>query len=154
MKNNWILASFFTLSLTSLSALAEAPSKESVLTLMKNIGAGNMSKQMIAQFQPALRQMIPDADEEFWGKINENMNPDDITELMIPVYQKHLTAAEVKEINAFYSSAAGKKLTKVQPDLVKESIEIGKKWGQDTATQIVNIYKSQQARKQFEQEQE
>ena len=128
MKNNWFIASFFTLSLASLPAFAEAPSKENVLTLMKNIGAANMSKQMIAQFQPALRQMIPEATEEFWGKINENMNPDDITALMLPIYQKHLTAAEVKDINAFYSSDAGKKLTKVQPDLVKESIEVGKKW--------------------------
>lgn len=152
MKNNWIIASFLTLSLTSLSAFAEAPSKENVLTLMNNIGAGNMSKQMIAQFQPALRQMIPEADEEFWSKINENMKPANIDEVMIPVYQQHLSAAEVKDINAFYNSAAGKKMLAIQPLLVKESIEAGKKWGQDTATQIVNIYKSEQAKKQFEQE--
>ena len=145
MKTNRITCLFFALSLTCTSAFAEKASKESITALMDKIGTKEMGSLMIKQIMPALRQMIPNATEEFWGGIAANLNADDITELMIPIYQKHLNADDVKQLNAFYSSPIGKKFIEVRPAIIQESMTAGKEWGQKTAMNVLESYKKQEA---------
>jgi len=64
--------------------------------------------------------------------------------LMIPIYQKHFTEAEIQAINDFYQTPAGKKLIKEMPDIMQESFVIGQQWGQDIAQKMVTKYKEQQ----------
>lgn len=42
---------------------------------------------------------------------------------MIPVYQKHLTKADVAAMTEFYSSATGKKLLREMPKMTSESMQ-------------------------------
>ena len=42
---------------------------------------------------------------------------------MIPVYQKHLTKADVAAMTAFYSSPTGKKLLREMPSMTTESMQ-------------------------------
>ena len=102
---------------------------------------------MMNQMLPALKKMIPDAPEKFWADVMAEFNADQIVELIIPVYQKHLTEQDVKEINAFYNSAAGKKLISVQPAIMQESMVLGQQWGQETARNVLNKYKAQTQKK-------
>jgi hypothetical protein len=48
---------------------------------------------------------------------------DTIIEDMIPVYQKHLTKADVDAMIAFYSSPSGKKILHEMPAIMAESME-------------------------------
>jgi uncharacterized protein len=48
---------------------------------------------------------------------------DTIIEDMIPVYQKHLTKADVDAMIAFYSSPSGKKILQEMPSIMAESME-------------------------------
>ncbi|MCP4274395.1 MAG: DUF2059 domain-containing protein [Gammaproteobacteria bacterium] len=143
MKYNWLACLFLTISLASISAVAETASKKSVKMLMERTGAGNMGVQMMNQMLPALKKMVPDAPEKFWTDVMAEMNANQIIELVIPVYQKHLTEQDIKEIIAFYNSAAGKKLIRVQPAIMQESMALGQQWGQETARNVINKYKAQ-----------
>jgi hypothetical protein len=42
---------------------------------------------------------------------------------MIPVYQKHLSRADVDAMNTFYSSPTGQKLLKEMPAMTAESMQ-------------------------------
>lgn len=143
MMKNLMSALLLTLSLTSMSALAEPATKESIKALMNKTGAGEMGMLMMNQLLPTLKQMIPEAPEKFWADVMTEMKVDEINELVIPVYQKYLNAKDIKELNAFYDTPAGKKLIRVQPKIMQESMVIGQAWGQQTAINVINKYKQQ-----------
>ena len=128
---------------SSLTAIAEPATRESVKALMQASGAGEMGVQMMNQMLPALKKMIPEAPESFWADIMSEVSPDDIEDMVIPVYQKYLTEADIQAINKFHQSAAGKKLIRVQPAIMQESMTIGQQWGQNLAKQVLLKYQQQ-----------
>ncbi len=142
MKKTFILLilalSFFSIQL----AIAKPATKESVMTLMKKSGAGNTGNMMVEQMIPALKSMMPDAPESFWTDMKAEMNVNNVIDLIVPVYQKHLTEKDVQSINAFYDTKAGKKLIEAQPLIMQESILIGQQWGQEIARNIIEKYKA------------
>lgn len=146
MKHAYSKTVFFILVLSSAtfltgSAYAETASKESIRALMKKTGAGDMGVQMMDQLLPALKQMLPNAPDDFWKDVMAELSGDEIIEMVIPVYQKYLTASDIKEINAFYETEAGKKMIRVQPDIMRESMALGQQWGQDVARNVLAKYK-------------
>lgn len=126
----------------STSAFGEVASAESVRKLMIKTGAGDMSMQMMNQMLPALKQMIPDAPEQFWQDIMADVNADEIINMTVPIYQKHLSQADINAINDFYDSPAGKRLIQVQPVIMRESIVMGQAWGQKLAQDVMQKYQS------------
>ena len=84
--------------------------------------------QMLGVF----RKQYPDVDAEIWDEFEkefEKTSLKDLTELLTPVYQKHFTQAELKELIKFYESPIGKKLAEKTPFIMQESMEVGQKWG-------------------------
>jgi len=119
--------------LLSFGALAETPSDESVQELMDVTGAGKMAVQFMDQMMPAMKQMMPDAPEGFWTEFRKGINPDELENMVIPVYQKHLTQKDVNDQIAFFKSEAGQKMISVQPQIMQESMMIGQQWGMELA---------------------
>ena len=143
MKKNIIISILFSLLFISTSAFAQQASKQSVQKLMHNTGAGNMGVQIMNQMLPALKKMVPDAPEKFWSDFMAEVNPDDMINLVIPVYQKYLSEADIKAMNKFYSSPTGRKLIHVQPMIMRESMMIGQQWGRGIAQKVLSRYKQQ-----------
>jgi hypothetical protein len=110
---------------------------------MVKTGAGDMSMQMMNQMLPALKQMIPDAPDKFWQDFMSQVNGNDIINMTVPIYQKYLSQEDINAINAFYDSPAGKKMIKVQPNIVQESMAAGQAWGQQIALDVMEKYKAQ-----------
>jgi len=127
-------------TLFSMSVLAEPATTKSIKQLMIKTGAGNMSIQMMNQMIPALKKMIPDAPDTFWKDIMAEVNPDSMENMVIPIYQKHFSEKDIKAINAFYDTPAGKKFIRVQPAIMQESMAIGQQWGRQLAGKILDKY--------------
>ena len=51
-------------------------------------------------------------------------------DLVIPVYDKYYSDADIKALIKFYQLDIGKKTIKVMPSLIGESMKIGQAWGQ------------------------
>lgn len=100
--------------------------------LMVLTGAGNIGIQVMSQLIGSLKQAIP-ASEDFWQGFMKEVNPDELINLVIPVYDKHLSHAEVKELIKFYETPVGKKMISVMPAITQESMQAGQKWGMDLA---------------------
>jgi hypothetical protein len=96
--------------------------------LFQATGSAQLSMQFMHQMRPHPKQLAPDAPEEFWENFMTQLNPQEMENLIIPVYQKHLTEEDVQAITAFYSTLAGIKLVQSQPLVMQESMLIGQQW--------------------------
>jgi hypothetical protein len=118
---------------------AVAPEKDKAIRqLMDTTGALSIGKQMangmLAQLKPLFRD-VPDA---FWSELlSEFDDPQGFTSLLVPIYDRHLTLAEVEELLRFYSTPLGKKLIQVLPAITQESMLVGQRWGELKAQQII-----------------
>ena len=65
----------------------------------------------------------------------KNMPMDEITQAMIPTYQKHFTRGDMQAMNAFYSSPVGQKVIEELPAVLQE--------GMQAATPILSQYLSE-----------
>jgi len=61
-------------------------------------------------------------------KFKDNVRVDEIIEQLIPLYDKHFSADELKACIAFYSSPEGQKLLQTIPVLMQESVDISAKY--------------------------
>ena len=99
---------------------------EQTATIMK--GSEN---QTIATVRDLVQKRVPNITEpqlsELEGMIAElyrHYPVDQLLQDMVPVYQKHLTKADVDGISAFYSSPAGQKLLHETPAMTNEAMQI------------------------------
>lgn len=51
---------------------------------------------------------------------------------LYPIYHKHLTLNETKELIQFYKTPIGQKFVSVMPQIMQESSEAAQEWGQQT----------------------
>lgn len=138
------LLALITFSATfSATTFAEPASAESVKQLMHKTGAGELGIQAMNQMLPALKNLIPEAPETFWSDYMAEFNPEDLVEMTVPIYQKYLSEEEVQALNSFYDTPAGKKLIKVQPLIMQESMMAGQQWGQAVAQDVISKYQMQ-----------
>jgi hypothetical protein len=123
---------------TSTQNAADAPaSKEDIeryLTamdtpeMMKNVMAA-MTQQMhkIVHEQAQKQPNLPVDFEARTDKMLDDMFKDfpvqELIDVMVPVYQKHLTKGDVDGLVAFYTSPTGKKVLKEMPAMMQESMQ-------------------------------
>lgn len=58
----------------------------------------------------------PKKDEAYWNEFSKNWKEkveNKVFEMYMPVYEKHLTLAELKAVAAFYESPAGKNIKRL-----------------------------------------
>lgn len=103
-----------------------------------------MRDQMISSFK-AQSTSLPDA---FWEKLRTKLNMHELKDKIIPVYDKYYTLEDIKAINAFYESPAGRKVTASMPQIMKESMVIGQEWGEKVGKEAAEeIQKAQEGKK-------
>ena len=115
------------------------------MNLMGLSGAGELGVQMMEQMLPALKKLAPDAKQQFWDDFMREVDANELSEMIAPVYQKYLSEEEVIAIIAFYNSPAGRKLVQVQPDIMQDSMLAGQQWGRQLAERVINKYRAQAA---------
>lgn len=101
--------------------------------LMNLTGAANLGVQAADQMIASMKGAMPTVPDKFWTEFRKEINADELVNLIIPVYDKHLTQGELKELIKFYETPVGKKMIAVMPAITAESIQIGQQWGMEVA---------------------
>lgn len=104
--------------------------------LMELTGAGKLGVQVMNQMMAAFKQSQTGVPDKFWNDFMAEVDPDEIVEMAIPSYDKHLTHAEIKELIKFYESPVGKKLISVQPEIMQECMVAGQEWGRKLGEKV------------------
>jgi hypothetical protein len=89
-----------------------------------------MAAQMKQMTRESLKEHFPQASVEDFAKADaisgemlKDYPIDGMVDDIIPVYQKHLTKADVEAMLAFYSTPTGQKLLREQPEIATESMQ-------------------------------
>jgi hypothetical protein len=67
---------------------------------------------------------------------NKASTPGGVIDLIVPVYAKHFTHAEIKQLMAFYRTDLGKKVIHKLPVVMAEARDVGQKWGSNLEPDI------------------
>ena len=116
---------------------ADSEKGNDIRRLLEVTGSSRLGAQVIDQLFGSFRQNRADVPESFWDELRREMNVNELTELVVPIYDRHLTHDDVKQLIAFYDSPVGRKLLSVQPQILAESMQIGQEWGRAAAERVV-----------------
>jgi hypothetical protein len=144
MKN--VLIACLVLLCSCIPALCQqqpdAATKEDVEQLLQLTGARARVLQMRQAFEqqiaasaadayhlkhpnatPLQLRKVAEVTRQYMQDSDKTMSIDELVNTIIPVYQRHLTRADVKSIVTFYNSPAGQKLLKEQPAITAECMQ-------------------------------
>src|ERR1700733_11172630 len=124
------------------------PAKETdIRQLMDVTGAKDLGQQImsagIAQFRASVTESQQDNPrakqfaDAFAARFEKHFNPHSLTEMVIPIYDQHLSSEDLKELLAYYQSPFGQRMLKVLPVVAQESQEAGFKIGQKAAQEAM-----------------
>lgn len=118
------------------------PSKTADIRTMLNLsGQATVGAQVMETMTVQFKQMMPQVPAEFWKEAMKEMNANALIELIIPIYEKHYTHEDVKQLIAFYNTPIGKKLSATLPAITQESMAAGQEWGQQVAQDVMTKLK-------------
>jgi uncharacterized protein len=115
--------------------------RQDIRRLMVLTGSGDIGIQASRQMMASLKPAFPSVPDTFWDEFQKEMNPDALIELVVPIYDKHLSHADIKELIKFYETPVGKRMVKALPVIMKDSMAAGQKWGEDIAKRAVKRMK-------------
>jgi hypothetical protein len=113
------------------------PSAEQVRQLMQVFGVGKMFSQMNAQMAGVMGQQLPCVPAGYWQDFVGAEGIRQLTDRMVPIYQKHFTADEVAGLLKFYRSPLGRKVIAEMPETMAEGMRIGRQWGEQRTQQML-----------------
>jgi hypothetical protein len=105
--------------------------------LLDLTGSSKLGSQVVDQLLDSFRQGRQGVPDTFWEELRKEMDVNELTELVVPIYDRHLTHQDVKQLIAFYESPVGRKLLGVQPQIVGESMALGQEWGRAAAERVL-----------------
>lgn len=125
------LALFLFVSLSAFAQTNEAY-KDALTKMFQISGTEQTYQAAIEQMFIMFKGQYPETSEEMWKELEgefQQTSMGDLVELLVPVYQKHLTLSDVNGLIAFYETEVGKKFASKTPFIMKESMQVGQQWG-------------------------
>ncbi len=144
-----LTVALLTLSLAGAAAFAADPAPatapasaatnklDDIRTLMALTGAGQIGVQFTEQMMASFKDAYPTVPASFWTAFMSEINADALIDKLAPVYEKHLTQDDIRQLIAFYRSPLGRKMIVAMPQITRDSMQIGQDWGRQVAEQVV-----------------
>lgn len=115
--------------------------------LLNLMGAGKVGAQVMDQMfgtiHDSMGQQVP---AKIWDDLvadfKAEFSPDALIELNVPIYDKHYTHEEIRQLISFYESPLGQKVTNVTPLIAKEAYEAGAAHGRRVLQRIYERLRS------------
>jgi uncharacterized protein len=115
------------------AATPKPPSEAQVRQLMDVFGVDRMLGQMNTQMAAMMRQQIPCVPASYWQGFIDAKGVRELTERMVPIYQRHFSAADIQGLLKFYRSPLGRKVITEMPATMAEGMQLGQEWGRQRA---------------------
>ncbi len=132
MLRKILLSASLVFLLTYGFAQSENSYRQTLKQMFEATGTEEAYKVVINQMITMFKEQYPEMGTEDWDNLEKEFlktSLNDLTEMLVPVYKKYFTEADLKEMIAFYNSPVGKKFAQTSPMIMKESMVIGQEWG-------------------------
>ncbi|HEY0844013.1 MAG TPA: DUF2059 domain-containing protein [Noviherbaspirillum sp.] len=134
---------------------------------IRKLIASTGSDRIAEQFSGAVTQSLahtlkaahPDIPERVFVAIRQDLSamfaekmnaPDGMIDRVVPVYHKHFSHAEIRELLGFYQTDIGRKAIDVLPSVVGESTAIGQAWSRGLGPEIRRLVGAALAKEGYE----
>lgn len=128
---------FITLLLAAFTFSFAQTKREKIENLLELTGSGKIGVQLASQMVEQFKMSYPQVPDEYWQKMIQEMRPEDLVNLIVPIYDKHFSEAEIDAITVFYKSPSGQKMLAKMPDVIAESQAAGAEWGRKIADKVI-----------------
>jgi len=116
-----------------------APKKEAVIReLLAVTKASEMGTQVMSAMIDSFSVSMPDVPQKFWTRFMEKVDPRDLENLIVPIYDRHFTLKELQALVAFYKTPEGTSVITKMPVVMQESMMAGQKWGEILGQMVVD----------------
>ncbi len=119
------------------TADTDPATKDDVLLLFRTMHSFDLIQKMMEVQAQSTEQLLhdqmtqdkdapPDADarvKKMMDEMIKGMPVDEITQAMVPAYQRHFTHGDIAAMNAFYSSPVGQKVLQELPVVTQEGMQ-------------------------------
>lgn len=119
-------------SLTSSYGQSTDPYFKALKEMFIASGVEETYRTVVIQMIDMYKQQSPQSDAALWDELQKEFlgtSIDYLVEMMVPVYQKHMTIEDLKGMIAFYTTPLGKKFVASTPAIMSESMQVGQMWG-------------------------
>jgi hypothetical protein len=118
-------------------------SEAQVRQLMEVSGVDRMLGQMNTQMAAMMQQQVPCVPASYWQDFIDAKGVRELTERMVPIYQRHFSAADIQGLLKFYRSPLGQKVITEMPATMAEGMQLGQEWGRQRAqAMLADLHKS------------
>ncbi len=147
MKSGILLFTLlFTLPASAFAAETDkipAPLRTDILQLIDMTGGTHMgqlfgdaiAQQIINNLQASHPDITPKAftiiKEETSNMLADPAINKQLVEMLVPIYAKYYTDADVRQMIAFYKTPLGQKIIQNNPAIAQASMQDGEQWGKD-----------------------
>ena len=145
MKKIAFLFSMFFIA-SNLFAQDSTSYKKALTEMMAVSGAKATYNSVINQMVANFKEDKPEIPVEVWDKFGVAFTEkatSDIVDLILPIYQKHLTEEDLKNLTIFYKSPTGSKMARETPFIMQESMQAGRVWGTKIAQEFIQKLKDE-----------
>jgi uncharacterized protein len=133
------------------SSAIDSQKEARIRELMELTGAKDLGQQLIAAGMEQFRSSVQDSQpnnprakqfvDAFVARFQKHFDPDSLTEHVIPIYDKYLTADDLKGLLGYYHSPLGQRMLKALPEVTRESQAAGFALGQKAAQETMEELK-------------
>jgi uncharacterized protein len=121
---------FLCLSLGMSNTYAQTDTKKALVKeLMQSMNSASLADQILGSMIDYYKKQGSSIPDTFWEEMAKEINGTELTNLIIPVYEKYYTEEDLKKLILFYNSEVGKKTIQLMPLIMQESMIIGRDWG-------------------------
>jgi uncharacterized protein len=132
-----LLLLLIMLSFAGVTAFGQSPDKtKKIRKFMEAIGYTNVVKQSMESMFELFEKNYPKVDTAFWNEFRKEIASDDLTKLIIPIYDKYFTESDLDALIEFYSTPAGIKVRDATPLITREAMAAGAEWGKAVGDKV------------------
>ena len=117
---------------------AQTSKEAKIKEFIEVAGVNKMAVQGAQQFINAYKENYKDIPDEFWNDFLKEVSSDEFSKLYIPIYAKYYTESDIDELIKSYKTPVGQKTIANTPLIMKESMEVGREWGQNLGKKLID----------------
>lgn len=117
---------------TAVFAQADDDYAKTLTKMFEVSGSEETYKAAITQMFGMFKQQYSEVETGVWNELEQEFlktSLNDLVQMLIPVYRKHMTQEDLEAIVSFYKTPAGAKFAQKNPLIMQESMEVGQEWG-------------------------
>jgi uncharacterized protein len=96
-------------------------------------GADKIGVQMMNNMITSFKKNMSSVPDKLWDELSKEFKPDDLIELMVPIYVKYYSDKELVDLISFYKTPLGQKVIVSTALITQDSFGAGQEWGKKVA---------------------